>query len=453
MSEWVTAHRDLSEWSERFARHLHACPERIEPLDLDTVDIVQRHWPLNQRVPLLVDEDFHGRLAEASLRGGKLLIEAPKRLAQKAPELAAAFFGMSSAAVAKEVLVDNGFYDIESYRLDILRGPGGFKIVEANAGCRSSGFYAQDWLDIYTSVPPTARFLEQNDLRLSCIDTLAVFIDAFVEKAMLLPGCRDSGEVGVAIIMEERFQPGIDALINARLAPVADAWGLRGRVRVLSSAGEIRVSGGRASARGAPVDILIRCGPGGIDRSLYDLQLAGAFLMFDTPTCYFSMDKRNFALLTAQRPKGWYRDDEIATIDELIPWTSLMTATDVTYDGRSWKLRDLAFAAKDQFVLKESRGWGGHGVVVGAYASNEDWRAAFDAHAGDPQWLLQMFWPSWPYLLNDPHAGICEHDVVWGYFVIGGKPGGGTIRVRPHANSNGVINVAAGGTEGLFCLC
>jgi hypothetical protein len=454
MTDWITGHRDLSDLSFTFASYLSGQKNEMDELDLSGLPPLFHQWPLRQRVPLLIGHAFHDSLARDAVVGGELVIEAPRRLARKAPELAAQLYGMQSAAQAVEVLDKNGFYSLESYRVDILRGRDGFKLLEANAGLRSSGFYALQWLDLYRNVPQTATFIEEHGCELNCIDTLEIFVHVHCEAAVQLALVRESGHLGFGVFVEpSQYPEAVRALLEKRITDAAAKMGLNCTLSVFDAPEELAIVKDRLTFRGTPLDVVARFGKGmSISRELYELQLRGTLMIFDTPTSYFSTDKRNFAILTGQRQDGWYDEHEVKQIERLIPWTTMMVPDCVVFDGREWALRDLATNAREMFVLKDARTSGGRGVFVGAKTPPDEWRAKVDACLGSPHWLLQRKCDSFPYILYDREGGFCEHEAVWGYFVIGGRPAGGTIRVKRLQGSNGVINVAAGGTEGIFCL-
>lgn len=451
MNDWTAAHGELGDASLAFARYLLERANTPGPVPVAAVTTLYRNWPLRQRVPLLLDQAAHDGMAADALTAGALLMEVPRRLTRHAPFIASMLYGMD-AARAIDLLDRHGFYDVESYRLDMVRGPAGFSVLEANAGAHSSGFYGREWLDLYTAMPVTARFLEEQDVTLSLPDTFDIFLARYVALAAALPHVRGSGTVGVALAVEPEAIGGLTELLTARVRPIAEAHGLRAAVSVVDSYALFEPDGGRLHAAGRPVDLLVRMLGGMINPTLYSLQRDGALIMIDTPTSYFSVDKRNFAFLTGQRLDGCYTDEECAAIDRLFPWTTLLLADAITFEGTTLPLRTLLYDAQDRFVLKSARGFGGKDVLVGGRLPTDVWRAAVDARLGDPNWLAQEFRASYPYILHDERLGFCEHEVIWGYFVLGGVPGGGTIRMKPRLGSSGIVNVAAGGLEGLFCL-
>ena len=455
MTDAIEAHRELSELSAAFAKHLRSQPFVPGPLEnnrgmppaFHTLNLL-----VDQPVPLIVGTPFMSRLEDASVRAGKLLVELPLRLARHAPEEAARYWSMGSAKQAVEVLSDPEDYLNEFYRLDILYGEQGFKVLEVNVGPSASGFYAQEWLPFYLSNPVTAAFIEAHNISLYCKNTVQIFLTHVVQRCLKNESVRRSGRAVLAVLVEPPYVEYTKHCLSESFSKTAATHGLEGHLVCIPNDDALVFGKNSVSYEGMDVHGILRGDNCGVTRKVYEACLAGHLFSYDGPTSYFSGDKRNFAVLTAQRDDRLFTDEEMATISELIPWTSMMLPGLANFEGRRMDLRKLALDRREYFVLKPARGYGGAGVHVGCHTEPGVWEAAVDAALGDSQWLLQEYATSKPYVFHHPITGFSDHDMVWGSFVVAGQGAGGTVRMKPRDLTDGVINVGRQGQEGLFCV-
>ncbi|UXI66271.1 hypothetical protein [Tahibacter amnicola] len=452
MSSAFDSHRELSPESERFARYLAEQPFASGPLVPGRGMPHLHDWSVDQPVPLLVGTPFLERLEEVTRQAGRLIVGMPLRLVRAAPSLAARFWGMTDAETAVKVLDVPSCYDDEVYRLDLMYGDDGFRILEANMGAGASGFYAQAWLPIYLDTPVTAQYLERQGLSLRCKDTVGYLFDHVAKICRRQPDVAAGGRAGLAMLVDPRFREFASVHVARWFAEAAQRLGMECVTSTIVDESELTYGPSGVTCNGQPVHVLVRNDGQGVSRQTFAACTAGHLVAFDGPTSFFSGDKRTFALMTAMRDDAWFTRDEIGVIDALIPWTSLMLPGPVRFEDAEHDLRELALSQRERFVLKPARDYGGRGVVLGRYSDAATWQARIDAALGDHQWLLQQCASSKPYVFHHPETGYSDHDVVWGAFIVGGTPAGGTIRMKPRSLTDGVINVGRAGQEGLFCL-
>ncbi|WP_313918932.1 hypothetical protein [Tahibacter sp.] len=446
------SHRELSRESEDFARFLREQPFTPGPLVPGRTMPHLHDWKVDQPVPLLVGTPFLDRLEEATRIAGRLIIEMPLRLVRASPELAVKFWGLTDVATAMKVLDVPARYEDEVYRLDLMYGDDGFKVLEANMGAGASGFYAQAWLPIYLNTPVTAEFIQRNGLTLRCKDTVRYLFDHVARICLRQHEVAGGGRAGLAMLVNRQYREFADTYVARWFAEAAQALGIDGVTCTIVDESELSYEPDGVSCNGVPIHVLVRNDGHGVSQKAFAACAAGHLVAFDGPTSFFSGDKRAFALLTSLRDDAWFTADEIVAADALVPWTSLMLPGPVRFEGQEHDLRELALRERERFVLKPARDYGGRGVVLGRYSDAASWQAHIDATLGDHKWLLQQCASSKPYVFHHPQTGFSEHDVVWGAFIVGGTPAGGTVRMKPRALTDGVINVGRAGQEGLICL-
>lgn len=446
----LNTHADLTPLAGDYYQQLRQFDDDGSQFDLMRLPSLLRTWVLRQRVPLMIDENFHQRMSREAELAGRLLCEVPLRVARQNPEFACRFWGMSNPQVAHDVLVEHGGYEQEFFRIDLIYSEQGFKALELNSGPKSSGFYAMEWLPLYADFPPTAQFLQERNLKLECVDTrLDVFRHA--EKLIKqMPNAEGQKPCLFIAICKAQAAELLDYINGAILADIAPEQ--RPDLTILAGEpGDFEYTEQGLRFEGQPVHAIL-LSEFGISEKLYKLYKQRQVVLFDTPTAYFSMDKRNFALATSLRQEGWFSAEECAVLDRLVPWSALLVEGEVNYQGKQWQVRELALANQERWVLKHSRNHSGKGVVVGRFVSAGEWEEVVNQSFGDDNWVLQEFFPSRPFLMLDKDQGVCEHDIVWGMFVIGDKASGGTIRSKLRDDTDGVINVSRSAHEGLYCI-
>jgi hypothetical protein len=141
-------------------------------------------------------------------------------------------------------------------------------------------------------------------------------------------------------------------------------------------------------------------------------------------------------------------DADRGFVDRHIPWTRLFGPENVEFDGRTWRLPELAVTKQDDFVLKPLTSCGGKGVVLGRSTDADLWRRCVDEALDSRDHVLQLYVEADRLAMDffDRKAGtIHSTDVTYvlGCYVVDGGNAGSTIRHFPH-NAPGVVNLDRG---------
>jgi hypothetical protein len=126
-------------------------------------------------------------------------------------------------------------------------------------------------------------------------------------------------------------------------------------------------------------------------RALLDAYRSRTVCVANTLRCKIPHKKAFFAILTDERYRDLFSEDERAMIRRHVPWTALVEERNVTVDGRTVDLVPYLRSERDQFVIKPNDEYGGTGVTLGWETSEADWDAAIArALAGrDRGWVAQ----------------------------------------------------------------
>lgn len=156
--------------------------------------------------------------------------------------------------------------------------------------------------------------------------------------------------------------------------------------------------------------------------------------------------KGALAMLSDDRNRHLFSDEELAGIDRLLPWTRMLRPGPTRLeDGRCVDLLDYALRNREDLVLKPTSLTAGSGVVLGwdRDTTEEKWRSRLTAALHGP-YVIQRRIRTEPELFPDENGELAAWSVVWGVFTGAHGFGGAACRgVRSDAGSS-VVNVAGG---------
>jgi len=239
-----------------------------------------------------------------------------------------------------------------------------------------------------------------------------------------------TGERPVVVLLETTG--GIAAHANYRA--VAEAMRARGLDFRLGEVQQMDLRRGRLELDGTPVDVALRfyaageileCprGPDVLEPVLAAAEGGGTVLYTGLENSLYNA-KGALALLSDDRHRSAFTPTEQAVIDEVIPWTRLLTGEEA--------LHKLARAERGDLILKPSVGWGAAGAVAGADTSSDEWAALLAQRADQGHVLQRMVRPT-PEPVCDPDTGRVDNWTAnWGVFVTPSGYGGTFSRaLRP----------------------
>ncbi|MDQ0786679.1 hypothetical protein [Streptomyces sp. B3I8] len=156
--------------------------------------------------------------------------------------------------------------------------------------------------------------------------------------------------------------------------------------------------------------------------------------------------KGALAMLSDDRNRHLFSEDELAGIDRLLPWTRMMRPGPTGLeDGRRVDLLDYALQNREDLVLKPTSLTAGSGVVLGwdADTTEEAWRSHLTAALNGP-YVIQRRIRTRPELFPDEKGETNPWSVVWGVFTGAHGFGGAACRGVRCDSGSSVVNVAGG---------
>ena len=219
---------------------------------------------------------------------------------------------------------------------------------------------------------------------------------------------------------------------------------------IIASPQEFRIKNGKAIVHDREVNLVYRRV---ISRELiekYDDTADFVTCIRDGLVCctnsfrsYIVGNKKVLSLITDPRFQGTFSREEIKTIRETIPWTKILSDSEVSWGGKNVKLKDFIPENKDILVMKPENMYGGKNVYLGMETEPGKWEQVMNEHIHDESWVVQEYvdipigtYPETdhPFRLKDKYVNINP-------FALLGKYSGAITRVSDHP----VINVSTGG--------
>lgn len=447
------AHRDLSEHSLELLEHALSEPaflrrETFSALDRPSgfVSYPLQSWPAFVRAGLL-------RELEAANEGVCRLIKSlPERAFGLDPDRLAGFYRLDGtyAALLAGLFRDRRYLDALVARGDFVRTARGFLCLEMNMTGNLGGWRAPLWERLYAQVPRIARFVAERSIRYRHRHTVRELFRHVIDCARRRGNL--DGELNVAFLVapDNRSHRDVERYGGEELRRCLAEEGIDRGAAMVCRASDLRSEGVELLLGARRVHALFEQEERPPDRGVFRALMAGAADVFNGPAAALLADKRNLALLSELVDSDLLDRRERDLVAAHVPWTRAVVPGPVVFEGREVNIEKLLLAERQRLVLKPAGSAHGVGVTVGRVASPDEWRrAAAEALAarGGP-WVVQEHAESLPYLFQEGAEGCREHDLVWGVFVFGRKPGGGFLRMLPKGGP-GVVNAARGASEGV----
>jgi hypothetical protein len=449
--EVALSHIGLSVVDLRFremAQHDPACLDRATFREIDNHNSLLKYG--RQPWPTFISRAKVDELARVSVAICNLVRSVPARIFGGDPDRLAGFYGIDPS-FARIIASPPDGIATGLTRGDFIHSAAGFQCAEFNMTSNLGGWETGLLADMLLQVAPIRRFVAALGQEVRSRNTLRLML-AHIVREVTSAGVADR-EINVAIGSGEAFALAADPKIMAYLAGEyaevlrEHAPGLSGRLSMVGYH-ELSDRGGAVYYRGSRLHALVErhdmTAP-----VIFRSFKAGGILLFNGPASTLLSDKRNLALLSEQAESDLFTAEEREMIRRHLPWSRRVLPGKVTYKGESVSLETLLRARKQHMVLKKARSMAGAHVMLGRYATPQEWNATLLEALRTGAWVVQEYVASEPYLFQHGERGCCPHDAVWGPFVFGDTYAGTILRVQPK-EWQGIVNLTRGATEGVL---
>lgn len=195
---------------------------------------------------------------------------------------------------------------------------------------------------------------------------------------------------------------------------------------------QVEYRAGRLELHGTAIDVALRYhsareilhspyGPTVLE-PIYQAHDAGGTILYTSLAHSLFNAKGTLALLSDERHRAAFTEDERQVIDRVVPWTRMLV--------RDQALIEQCQAQQATLIVKPSVGWSAQGAVVGSEVTAEEWHNVLTSRTGAGH-VVQRIVVGVSEPVLDPATGrVDEWSANWGVFVTKAGYTGTYIRAR-----------------------
>ncbi len=451
--EALTTAANLSATAQRFLQFVEANPGCDWSFDRASADLPS--WMAGYPYPLQAWPTFVGgrtlqEIQDLTVGMTRLTKSVLERVFNNDVRRIAQFYNVNEDLVAFLLAPPNGIEEGLA-RCDFMDTPQGFKCLEVNVGGFIGGWQLRFWERMYRKAPAVSRFLQQQGIDPRYRDPFRSLFEHLTRHAIQSGHCGGGTFNTMLVMAGEGLSFGMHAapLLNVLYSGMLREMGLEGKLLVSSySHPFVERQGALYANGGEKVQALVEYTYERTPHAVYRCFKAGMLSLYNGPLSGLLADKRNLALLSEHQDSDAFDPAERAILQKHLPWSRRLVRGKTSYQGEQVDLSALITEKQERFVIKLGVGARGESVLVGRFASAEEWKHKIQKVIDEGRWVAQEYVESRPYLYQNADSQQL-HDVVWGTFCFGASYGGGFLRMIPSGKA-GIINSARGATEGLF---
>jgi hypothetical protein len=278
---------------------------------------------------------------------------------------------------------------------------GGIKFTEYNAETPAGVAYNDVLSEVVVGLPVMREFLRDYDVR-------PLQSTHNVLHALLYAYAQFSGD--------SRAKPRI-GILDWSDVPTRHEFVLsknyfeeQGLECVIADVNDTEFTNGKLYAAGVPIDLIYKrvlitelIERGGMDHPIVRAVRACAVCMVNPFRSKILHKKLSLAVLTDERNRHLFGENEQSCIDTHVPWTRRVEERKTEFHGAVVDLMDTVAANKDRFVLKPNDDYGGAGIVLGWLVDDDVWQRSLTHALGEPfivQERIELPTEKYPLLAN-----------------------------------------------------
>ncbi|MGD2089465.1 MAG: hypothetical protein PVH61_25040 [Candidatus Aminicenantes bacterium] len=441
------AHRNLSDSSARFLEFIENNPDALKAANFKSLDINDKLYVL-QPWPTFINQRIKNQMGEATIKIFNLIKGIPERIFASDPYKISQYLGIPVDTVKFQLDGTNERH-IENLlaRGDFILSAQGLKCLEYNVSANLGGWELPIWQSLYLKTPIISRFLKEYGVKIPNKNLISDLFDHLITAALDMSFDYDRGiNIALGILYKSQgdyteMELYMNQLYKQKLQQRNNK--LRGKI-IICDLNHLDMIDDCIFCEDLRIHSIIELHHGLITLEILQAFKAGNVCLYNGPITGLLSNKLILAILSEYEDSEFFSPEERETIKKYIPWTRKITSGETNYGNVKITLEDFILNHKDKLVIKASRGYGGKGIYVGRYTSQEKWEEVMKTAVKDKNYLVQEYIESPVYLYQSGEDGCTAHDAVWGFFVLGSAYADGWVRVFPTEKSNGVINCHQG---------
>lgn len=208
---------------------------------------------------------------------------------------------------------------------------------------------------------------------------------------------------------------------------------------------------GRLSAGDFPINLIYKrvlitelVERGGLDHPVIKAVADGNVCMVNPFQCKILYKKASLSVLSDERNKKLFSNEELTAIENHIPWTRNVEERKTTYGELPVDLVPFILKYQERFVLKPNDDYGGRGIVLGWQTNTSGWEQAVEDALQTPYVVQErVAIPEEPYpSMVDGRLQIFERMLDTAPFIFYGDYVDGCLT---RLSNDPLLNVSAGG--------
>ncbi|MFE9170838.1 ATP-grasp domain-containing protein [Streptomyces kebangsaanensis] len=314
-------------------------------------------------------------------------------------------------------------------RADLYRETDGFRLMELNTGSSLGGWQMGEFARALIKDEEFAAFAAEENLVHP--DPLARITDVLRRQAPFL------ARVERPLLAITDWPDGFEKS-KCWMEFVVPAFEALGFDPVVCHLGTLTYEDGKVLHQGRRVDVVYRMFlPGEMpdEPRTHDLVApllaaveAGTVELFASLDCELYGNKGSLAMLSDERNRASFTEEERALVDRVLPWTRFVRDEKVTLGGEKIDLMPYAIANKDRLVLKPTLLYGGVGVAPGWTTDQKEWVEKLHQAVDGPYVLQERLLPTTERFLSQDGVTTEDMAVAYGTLIVDGKYAGTLAR-------------------------
>jgi uncharacterized circularly permuted ATP-grasp superfamily protein len=289
------------------------------------------------------------------------------------------------------VRIDPGYQQVSpTARLDSFLTEGVYSFVELNGESPAGIAYADSATEIFASLPVMKEFAKRYSVRgfSGSGKLLQVLLDCYTE--FIGGPITDDAKPVIAIVDLK------DLPTQKEFELFREYFEEQGYTSVICAPQDLEVDDGRLYFSGVKIDLvykrlLVNEYLPIIDEypALLHAYRAGSICMVNSFRGKLVHKKAIFAVLTNERYRHLFSEEEVAAIAAHVPWTRKFREERTEHSGEEIDLVPWTRANSSKLVLKPNDDYGGHGIYIGWNSTEQEWDAAIRVALEDGDYLIQ----------------------------------------------------------------
>jgi len=452
--EVIDTQKKLSKVNVDFLEFVGNNPEAFNASTFKSLDLNDELFVL-QPWPTFVNQATRDEFQEASVKVFELIKKIPQRIFGFDIKKMSTYYEMPEDLIKLQLEgVKNEHLQNLVARGDFLLGNPGLKCLEYNVSANLGGWYVPIWENRYLVTPIISKFLKEYRVKTKNKNLIQQLLEHIIHTTSSKITGNDS-EINIALVTRffAQYANSMGTYLNNLYQQILPkrAPPLKGEIFTCDYHHLDKIDN-CIYYRDKKIHLLLEMYNGIVAPPVLEVFKTGNIGLMNGPVTNLLSNKLNIALLSNYEAvnNNSFSHEEKSTIKKYIPWSRKIIPGKTIYGTETVELENFILANKDKFVLKSPVGYGGSGVHIGRRIPGTKWAELIKTAIRQKNCLVQEYIAPSTGLYQTGENGCEQHDMAWGFFVVGSQYAGAWVRVLPQKDNKGVINCHQGATVSII---